>query len=210
MERKARNYEETILVSLILLSSWQSIRPSYPKIPSFITSGITSPVDPSTATANPPHQKKKSIQIAGRSIFHGHLPPQPPAAAPPSPSAAGNNNYPVDPLRFQKKRSADPSSQQQRHLNPKHAAAAAPLRAATTTARSPPPSRAATTPLPAAEPTLRSRSDQHRPPPLHPTARPPLHASPPMLHAFVLFLAAAASTAVQHPPNPQPLHVVYS
>ena len=36
------NYEETILVSLNLSSSWQSIRPSYPKIPIPIISSITS------------------------------------------------------------------------------------------------------------------------------------------------------------------------
>jgi len=32
-DSQAMNYEETILVSLSLSSSWQSIRPSYPKIP---------------------------------------------------------------------------------------------------------------------------------------------------------------------------------
>jgi hypothetical protein len=36
-EKEAMNYEETILVSLDLSSSWQSIRPSYPKISIFIT-----------------------------------------------------------------------------------------------------------------------------------------------------------------------------
>jgi len=35
------NNEETILVPLNLSNSWQSIRPSYPKISIYITSGIT-------------------------------------------------------------------------------------------------------------------------------------------------------------------------
>jgi hypothetical protein len=35
--KEAMNYEETILVSLNLSSSWQSIRPSYPKISIYIT-----------------------------------------------------------------------------------------------------------------------------------------------------------------------------
>jgi hypothetical protein len=37
MGGKRMNYEETILVSLNLSSSWQSIRPSYPKISINIT-----------------------------------------------------------------------------------------------------------------------------------------------------------------------------
>jgi hypothetical protein len=35
-DSQAMNYEETILVSLSLSSSWQSIRPSYPKIPKLL------------------------------------------------------------------------------------------------------------------------------------------------------------------------------
>jgi len=54
--KQAMNYEETILVSLNLSSSWQSIRPSYPKYTSSITGD----------KAQTAETRKRSYIMAGR------------------------------------------------------------------------------------------------------------------------------------------------